>query len=45
MKYSVVDNFHNFGVFSSFVGRGNNKHVGRQIHSYLVKLFYSLVHF
>ena len=36
MKYLVVDNCHNYGVFNSFVGRGNNKHVGRQIHSYLV---------
>ena len=36
MKYLVVDNFHNYGVFTSFVGRGNDKHVGRQIHSYLV---------
>ena len=36
MKYLVNDKFNNCGVFASFVGRGDNKHIGREIHYYLV---------
>ena len=39
MRYLVADTFHNRGVFTSFVGRGNNKHIGRQIHCYSIALF------
>ena len=31
MKFLVVDNFHNCEVFALIVGRGGNKHIGRQI--------------
>ena len=38
MKYLVVDNFHNYGVFTSLVGRGNNKHVGKTPRETLCKI-------
>ena len=36
MKFLFVDNFHNCEIFAFIVGRGDNNHIGRQIHSYLV---------